>query len=668
MLLHQLKQSALPRHRTTAGWRGTRRKHAVATCLLLLVLGVGPQAQAENEAPDWVKQGAYVYRVSTPDETNVLPQIESGTELTSNLLDGSIAQILILNGIIGHDHPGAWNWDGVWPYWNRVTFRANHDWDALAKAMERSRRESNAYWSFHVNLTDVNVGLRDYPETRAFFDSLVEHKAIYRREFNPQTNRWDIGEPYVPQAIPSEDDHQNPVEIFALVNYQRFWESGLAKQMLDDFYQRLPYAPPVMYLDVLNLTGGNFNTGLPDGPLGGSEQSQLEGANAIIDYLRSKGTDLGTEGPRPEFGDRAGYVWLHGKGFSDDDYRVISGGNWHLAAQQVFGGAGAFNVSPVSLTDEKLDNVRRHYEALLAGKPGTLPVAGDKTWRIAYRAGVEDKYDIPGTGDPFRGHWADLVNNFYLVTIQELYHIGRGNTRTSADLKAGVVHLGTYSLVGNGTTVSVSVPDFVTTWQGEGARRIGQIMLDVPLETKAAVTNAGRYSLRVKYKSEGRTPGRLNVYANDRLIKTVEVVPGTENNEFGELLIGDVELHAGENTIAFDSGPIRAAWSDGTTAEWTTPYLRRGFKVSNGEIVFAEDYHRMWPDSWSGQQKIYFFSWDGTERAWKLPEAWSELKQVMLYPLTPHGRDTGIKLEVQDGHVAPKLLPQVPYIIVPPAA
>ena len=64
---------------------------------------------------------------------------------------------------------------------------------------------------------------------------------------------------------------------------------------------------------------------------------------AIVDYLHSKGTDLATEGDRP-YGNRpdgtsrAGYVWYHGRGFSSDDYRVISGGsNVNLAGHHVLG-------------------------------------------------------------------------------------------------------------------------------------------------------------------------------------------------------------------------------------------------------------------------------------------------------------------------------------------
>ena len=54
----------------------------------------------------------------------MLPRLEEGHAIVANLLDGTVPQITIVNGLIGHDHPGAWNWDGLWPYWNRVTFRA----------------------------------------------------------------------------------------------------------------------------------------------------------------------------------------------------------------------------------------------------------------------------------------------------------------------------------------------------------------------------------------------------------------------------------------------------------------------------------------------------------------------------------------------------------------
>ena len=350
------------------------------------------------------RKARYVFRVSTPDAPDVLPQIEEGYAIVANLLDGTVPQITMVNGLIGHDHRGPWNWDGLWPDWDRVTFRAG-SFEKLAAFMARARKNSNVYTGFHVNLTDVNIGLRDYPESRAFFEKLVQTRSIYRRDWNKATNRRE-GVPYVPQTIPNDPD---PVEIFALVNYKRFWDSGLAKQMLDGFYGRLPFAPPVLYLDVLNAAGGNFSTGAPDGPLGGSEQTQIEGMQAIADYLHSKGTELGTEGDRPFLGNDA-------RGLPRAGLRLAARPRFFRGRlQRDFGGRGgatgratrlrqpgAFHVSPVAVTRTGLDKVRAHYAALLAGKPGTKAVAGPATCRIAYREGnVHDEFDIPGTGDAF---------------------------------------------------------------------------------------------------------------------------------------------------------------------------------------------------------------------------------------------------------------------------
>ncbi len=643
-------------------------------CSLLSIFPGVARAEKEagnetgNKAPAWVRKGAYVFRVSTPDERNVLPRIKEGAGFVSGLLDGSVTQIMILNGIIGHDHPGPWNWDGSWPYWNRPSFRAGNDWKTLAEFMTATKAEHNALMSFHLNITDVNTGLGDYPETRAFFQKLVDAQAIYRRDLNKATGKRDLEPPYVPREIApyiTKDGagQPDPVNIFALVNYKRFWESGLAREMFDTFYGHLPYAPPLLYLDVFNLAGGNFSTGYPDGLLGGSEKSQLEGAISIIEYLRSKGSDLATEGDRPIFGNRAGFVWLHGQGYSADDYSVISGGHFQLAAHHVFGNNGSFNVSPIALTPEGLERARAHYAALLQGKPATRKVAGAADYHIAWRAGVKDEFDIPGTGDPFRGDWVDLVNNFYLATIQELYHIGLGNTRARV-MHSGGVHLGTYTLTNaaSGKAITVSVPDFVTTWQGEGARKAGQIMLETPIVTKVTVPEDGKYTLTVKHKAPGRGGANLNIYLNDTLQQSLTGIPSTSNDDWANLNGGTLELKKGENRIAFDIGIIRAIWTDGTVAEWKTPYLGKGFSVKKGDLTFAEEYDRMWPDTWSGGRKIYFFSWDGARRAWRLPPEWAEKKELTLYPLTPAGRGKGIRISVKDGSVSPVLLPQVPYV------
>jgi hypothetical protein len=648
------------------------------TAALLAALGASPNAPAWAQArpPLWAAKGAYVFRVSTPDEADVLPRLEQGHAIVANLLDGTVPQITIVSGLIGHDHPGAWNWDGLWPCWNHATFRAG-SFEKLAEFMVRAKKNSNVYTGFHLNLTDVNIGLRDYPESREFFQKLVETKSIYRRDWNKATNQRD-GEPFTPAEIEkyaANKEHPDPVQIFALVNYKRFWDSGLAKKMIDEFYGHLPFPPPVLYLDVLNAKGGNFSTGAPDGPLGGSEQTQVEGMQAIADYLRSKGTDLGTEGNRPFLGrdaeglPRTGYVWLHGGGFSEDDYSVVSGGSGvRLAAHHVYGNPGAFNVSPIVSTRGGLDKVRAHYAALLAGRPGTKVVAGLKTWRIAMRDNrVKDEFDIPGTGDAFRGDWGDLVNNFYLTGIQELYHIGNRSVRRRMD-SIGHVHLGRYTVSAPNGKAVVSVPDFAEPdWVRPGAQKAGRLMIESPTTTRVTVGQAGKYALKVTCYLGGRSDNpQLGVYVNGKHHRSFDHIPIPEAGKGSyELDAGEIELWEGANTIAFDSGPIRATWSDGTEAEWTTPYLRKGFRAWKGDVTFAKDYDRMWPDTWSGQKKIYFFSWDGTSRNWKLPADWSNVLRATLYPLTPDGRGKGVPIAIKDRAISPSLLPQVPYILVP---
>ena len=76
---------------------------------------------AQARPPAWAAKGAYVLRVSTPDEADLLPRLEEGHAIVAHLLDGTVPQITIVTGLIGHDHPGAWNWDGLWPCWTART-------------------------------------------------------------------------------------------------------------------------------------------------------------------------------------------------------------------------------------------------------------------------------------------------------------------------------------------------------------------------------------------------------------------------------------------------------------------------------------------------------------------------------------------------------------------
>ncbi len=627
-----------------------------------------PTKMTGNKAPRWTKGGAFVYRLATPDTPNLLPSVEEGIGIASHLLDGT-GQVPLINGLIGHDHLGAWNWDGLWPYWGRVTFRAG-DWDKLTAFMKNANEKYNTKVSFHVNLTDVNIGLKDYPETQAFFKKLVATKSIYRRDWNPQTNKRD-GVPYVPQEIPS--GKTDPVEIFSIVNYKNFWDSGLAKEMIDMFYGHLPCAPPILYLDVFNTTGGNLNVGVPDGPLGGSKETQVEGMNAIGAYLRSKGTDLATEGNRPQVGQYATYVWLHGSGVSTNDYSVISGGSGQFPWQHVVGNTGAFDVSPIASTPDGLATIRGHYANLLAGKSDAKKMASLEKWHICARPGTKDEFDIPGTGDQFRGDWVDLVNDFYLVSIQELYFIGKGAVRTALFNPNGRFHLTRLVLAdADGKESRLECLDFLSPnvpgWLRKQGKKQGSLMMETPyagtsFEAHFTAAQTGKYKVRVV---GGGATGAMNIYANGQLqIALNELVSKSSSNMGQTYDAGEIALKKGDNVITLDTGSLYAKWSDGTEALWATPGIYKGFTVKNGDVTFAEDYDRMWPDTWSGQKKIYFYSWDGTGRTWKLPEDWASVKQATLYPLTPDGRGKGVMFLIADRLLTPKLLPQIPYILVP---
>ncbi len=281
---------------------------------------------------------------------------------------------------------------------------------------------------------------------------------------------------------------------------------------------------------------------------------------------------------------------------------------------------------------------------------------------------------FPGArgGNLFRGDWIDLVNDFYLTGIQELYHIGKGTVRTHVYNRIGGVHISNFVLVApDGKTTEIPVVDCLPPsfpeWLVKGVRQYGHVMLEGTLIARFKAPVAGKYRLEIHGGIPARSTGALNVYVNrQRQLRVLGISFENQDDLSLEFDLGEITLRTGENTLSVDPGPIYARWSDGTVAVWETPSLGTGFSVTNGEVTFATDYDRMWPDTWSGQKKIYFFSWDGTSRAWKLPQDWASVKKATLYPLGPDGRGEAVPMTIgEDARLAPKLLPQVPYVLVP---
>lgn len=84
--------------------------NSASICVAIaIVFAASPLFAQTANPPKWAAKGAYVFRVSTPDDANMLPQLEEGHAIVANLLDNSVPQITIVNGLIGHDHKGPWN-------------------------------------------------------------------------------------------------------------------------------------------------------------------------------------------------------------------------------------------------------------------------------------------------------------------------------------------------------------------------------------------------------------------------------------------------------------------------------------------------------------------------------------------------------------------------------
>ena len=65
---------------------------------------------------------------STPDAADMLPRLEEGHAIVANLLDGSVPQITIGSGLIGHDHPGGVELGWAPALWkDHVVFAEDYD-------------------------------------------------------------------------------------------------------------------------------------------------------------------------------------------------------------------------------------------------------------------------------------------------------------------------------------------------------------------------------------------------------------------------------------------------------------------------------------------------------------------------------------------------------------
>jgi len=636
-----------------------------------------------NQAPDFAR-GTYIWRLVLADEPYALEGAAHSIEVVANLLDRSVRQIVFVSGAIGSD-AGLVNWDGCWPYLGRASFRINHDWDYLSRFMLEMRERHLTDISFHVNLTDVNVGLSQYPETRAFFEQMRDARALYTR---PGTGRCGTpfdGAAYVPQSIPFHEAKMpycvpgEPTDIFAVVDYLRFWQSGLAGASIDSLYQHLPYAPPLIYWDVMNCAGINCCVGFPDGELGGSKATQIEGRARIIEEFRARGSEPGGEGPV----DFARYGWCHG-GLASNDYSIINsgygqgvGGARGGKGAHVYGNQGGYHHQiNWSAPDENDAPTLGQTLAQADGLAAVVPVlAGAQSGR---------RLPTPLRADESEGTWMhgtarDIAANFYLSVVQELFHIGNVSVRLPGG--AGWERLDEREGRAELDCLTVKGSDCQRTWgapqaQLQGSAKLrdearamsGQVVCDLDdalgngASWEVEVPVEGEYALVLRYLSP--KGGALHLDVNGAFAGEWELpaTSGGDNDDrplFGDFAVR-VFLQRGKNTLLWKRGAVYAAWNDGTHARWD----RNGFAAWNDEVTFADNFHRMWPDSWSqnGQKRLLFWSKEGTTRPWTLPRDWPQ-GEADFYVLTERGRGPVQRVTIENRMFSPRLEAGVPYVL-----
>lgn len=601
--------------------------------------------------PRWAK-GTFIWRVVLGDTSDALKDAAAKIEAVANRLDRAVDHIVIVTNAIGSDE-GRIPWDGIWPYWNRLSFRIGGGWKELSQFMLDMRDKHRAYITFHVNCTDVNPGLKLYPETRAFFEQLKKAKAIYARPKGVMNQPW-FGLPFIPQDAPEGMDTS---DIFALVNYKCFWDSGLAKKQIDGLFSKLPFIPPLLYVDVLGPRGWCIHPGYPDGGLGGSLATQMEGIRNIVAYIKDCGCEVAGESPDRLWEHPSPpmirYSWSHG-GLSRNDYGQIGSGygmgameKRGVKSMQVYGNQGGYHVQ----CGEKItDIILNGWDPMAEG--GRSRGKNSDPLRSPEREGIREWDQVDG-----------LVRAFYLTVAPELYHIGceaqrlpGGATWERLDAAEGRVRVdgltikrcgGLRASVGGEGATAPFYPAAEATLLGSArlqddpafsvsGKAVGD--LDVALgngvEFTVDVPENGTYDVFIRYASVGG--GVLQISMDGAKGRRIAFEDTGDWSHYGDYRV-PVRWKPGRHTVRLAHHRIFAEWSDGAKAEWT---LEGGFRATHGKVCLGIGGDRFCPVTWRRGRKILMYSKEGGGRVWTLPPTWKGVKKVRLTPLTDAGRDT----------------------------
>ena len=272
------------------------------------------------------------------------------------------------------------------------------------------------------------------------------------------------------------------IAIIALVNYKRFWDSGMARQMIDMFYRRLPYPPPVLYLDVLTLAGGNFHHRRPQRPVGrqqGNPARRSPRDRRLPALKRNRAGDGRGSPLGPSRRLAAGrYVWFHCRRLLQRRLRRDHG----RVASRLAGASCVWQSRRIQCVADRVDprrlaNVRDHYDALLAGKPRQKNAGPGHLARRRTRRGTKRRVQHSRGRGPLPGR-LDRPGQLFLPDGHSGDLSCRQAKRSHAIQQAScTMHLGTYRRkTGRNASPPCRFPSFVSDWR-KGAAKIGPVML-----------------------------------------------------------------------------------------------------------------------------------------------------------------------------------------------
>lgn len=89
----------------------------------------------------------------------------------------------------------------------------------------------------------------------------------------------------------------------------------------------------------------------------------------------------------------------------------------------------------------------------------------------------------------------------------------------------------------------------------------------------------------------------------------------------------EADLTAGGSIVRISHEMIFAGRGDGAM----DLRGRNGFAARCGDVAFGSGFACVWPHTWSGESRLFFYSLGGVSRAWTRPREWAKFERGTLF-------------------------------------